>query len=149
MPLLRDPNQTILADLNAFGNGLLHRYNTLLQADLDPQLRTILQRVLNTRQPLIDMLADYEKARGDQPKAADQEINDLRAMADRLLGFQFGPQAVVGRIIQSEKLWGEHLHEAKELNWLQHEEKLLAKLQAETDAVLVQLARFAEPDGEV
>jgi hypothetical protein len=131
MSLLRDREQAGLADLNAFGTGLLQRYEQLLEADLGDPLDRALRHLLAGRRPLIDALAQCEAARGDLPKAPDQEINDFRAAADRVLGALFGPQIPAGLVLEAEAAWRERLRAAQALNWAQSERELLAALTAD------------------
>jgi hypothetical protein len=145
MSLLRNREQTTLADLNAFGGGLLQRYQQLVASDIDEALGSALGEILARRRPLLDALAAREAARNDKPKAADQEVNELRAIADRLLGALFGPELPVRRVVKAEAAWQARLRSAQssELNWSAAERDLLDELEADARAAREALRTIA------
>ncbi len=141
MNFLRTPEQTALADLNAFGAGLLHRYAVLIDAEIDSALVGVLQAIETARRPVLDELARCERARGEPPKAADQEINELRSAADRLLGYLFGPQAPAQRVLDAEQAWADRLDKAGELSWRPREAAVLERLVMDSRQAREWLAR--------
>ena len=144
MKLLLNREQAALADLHAFGAGLLLRYEKLLQADIDPTLGAVLARIAQARRPLIKELAACEKSRGRPPRVGDREINELRAIADRLIGSLFGSQASGQRVIAAENAWLERLGNAQDLDWHEHEEALLQQLKTDAATARDRLAQFAD-----
>ena len=142
MNLIRDPEQAALADLDAFGGGLLQRYKTLLEADVDPRLSAVLKRLVALREPLIEELARREAARNEQPTAAEVEINEIRAAVDRVLGGLFGAQVSGRRIAHSEAEWLERLQQVEGLDWEPQERDLLERLQADAEQALSRLSVF-------
>jgi hypothetical protein len=144
MSLLRDPNQTALADLHAFGAGILHRYEALLEIDLDPSLQDVLSGIRGNRSSLVEELAAAVATRGDQPKAADQEINEMRSLIDRLLGIQFGTESIGRRVMQTEQEWASHLDRAMDLQWRDQELDLLHRLKADVATTMDRLSALVD-----
>ena len=144
MKLLLNKEQAALADLHAFGAGLLLRYDELLQADIDATLGTALSQITENRRPLIEQLAACEKARGSSPRAVDREINELWAAADRIIGSLFGAPAFGQRVIGAEKAWIGRLGDAENLDWDDREQALLHRLKNDAASALDRLAPFED-----
>jgi len=141
MNLLRNPEQAALADLHAFGAGLLHRYRQLVDARPDHPLAETLKKILEARRPLLAGVAGRERARGELPEAPDQEVNELRAATDRALGALFGPEFSRRRLADAEAAWREHLAAARDHDWSEDERALLAALEADARRAADVLAR--------
>lgn len=132
MSLLRTAEQAKLADLLAIARGLAIRYEELSNTAGD-RLTPVLQRILDTRRPLLDSIAAAIEARGDLPPVADLEINELRAIIDRVLASLLGEQALETRLLHAEEDWCSILQDAKVLDWTDAEAKLLDALETQAD----------------
>lgn len=139
MTLLRDDQQAALADLNAFGGGLLARYRELAETGIHARLDAALAELIRRREPLLERIAHCESQRGDPPKAADVEPHQLQATADKLLGKLFGANLPVRRVREAERKWRERLEQARGLKWHPAERELFAELIADSDRALAQL----------
>ncbi|MEQ8659687.1 MAG: hypothetical protein RLW62_02600 [Gammaproteobacteria bacterium] len=129
MSLLNDPQQAALADLDAAGSGLLLRYGGLLESDIPPALRNELARIIETRRALLDRLARRERSRGNLPNAADEELNELRLLVDKLTGRVADPAGLQARVLRAEEDWLARVERARELAWHADEDALLARLE--------------------
>lgn len=128
MVTLRDTEQAALAELHASGSGLLLRYRSLIDADMDARLSNILSAICEARAPLLDRLAHCTRQRDDQPTAADQEANQLQAVMDRVVGWLGDVELPVARVFEAEQQWLSLLDEAQSQDWSADEGVLLARL---------------------
>lgn len=120
----------------------MERYQQLREADIDAGLNDILSRIVTEREPLIRELALCESRRGEQPTAADLELNELRAAADRMLGTLFGARISGRRIVHSETEWRERLNRVRDLDWKSVESDLLQRLIADGRRARQRLSMF-------
>lgn len=141
--MLRSEEQAKLAELHGLGGGMLARYRELLD-DVPHRVTPFLQAVVERRSELVERIAAAEAARADLPSAADLEINELRAMGDRVLAAMFGEATLYQRIRRAEQEWGALLGEATDLDWRGDERELLADLQSESRESLQLLKALKE-----
>jgi hypothetical protein len=127
MSLIRTPEQTRLAELQAIGSGMLTRYEALQAQDAQP-LVDFLRQLLARRRELLEAVASAAEARGDLPSAGDQAVNEIHALADRFLSGLFGEQTLYERVANAESSWSDALEKARHLDWHGTERKLLQAL---------------------
>ncbi len=144
MALLRDDEQAALADLLAWGTGLVLRYRELRESAVEPELARVLDQLVERRQPLLDELAACAVARGDLPNASDREANEVRAVLDRAVDYLAGVGAAVRRLVEGEKAWLRRLREDEGLRWQPRERDLLARLEDDAERAI---DRLRELDG--
>lgn len=144
MMMVRDDEQSALAELRAWGGGLLVRYRMLIDGPMDAGLRDSLQETIDERAPLLDELAVMAAARGDRPTAADYEVNQFRAVVDQLVG-AFGAYGVsVVRLRDAERAWLALLREAERLDWRPAEAELLQRLYRHAEGAVERLSLGSE-----
>jgi hypothetical protein len=138
MTVLRSPQQAKLAELYAVGGGLVARYRELVDTAAD-SLASVLADANAQRAPLLERIRAAEQARGDLPPAADQEINEVRVVTDRVLAGLLGQDALASRLLQSETAWRALLEDAGDNDWTDDERELIDRLAAHTESVIGQL----------
>jgi hypothetical protein len=129
--MIRSNEQARLAELLAVGRGMLLRYERLLESDITPCV-DVLRQVIDARMPLLDQLADAERARCDLPPGGDHEANDFNAAVDSLLGPLFGAAAVQHRLLQAERHWAQMLDDGRALDWQADEIELFDRLRGDS-----------------
>lgn len=139
MSLIRTAEQAKLAELCAVGNGMMLRYGELLDSAAADRLAPTLDDIASQRRPLLNRVAAAAKVRGDTPPAADQEINELRAVMDRILGYLLGEQKIKQRLLQAEEDWLILLRDARSLTWAERELQVLQALELQAESSLRQL----------
>ena len=137
--LLRDDQQAALAELRATAAGLVVRYRSLSEGDVDERLGALLADVAERRQVLVDELAECARERGDEPTAADLELNQYRALGDRLTAWALGQELSLERIADAEQAWLERLHEIESLAWRPSEQGVIARLLQDARDMLSEL----------
>jgi hypothetical protein len=129
MSLLRNPQQTVLAELHARGGELVQRYRDVLMADdLPAPWRAALERVLHERTALVEALAAAERAYGDLPQVGNAERAWLQSLGDRLSKTLGGEHSLAQRLREADQVWLEGLEEAERLEWTAQQASLLARL---------------------
>lgn len=139
MKVIRTPEQTMLAELYAIGNGLLMRYANLAADGAGP-IATELHTIIDRRTPLLSRLTAAEQARDDLPDAGDQEINEIRSAIDSLAGILLGEESARQRLVAAEREWAEKLQRAMSLDWNAAENRLLQDLREDSTAALSALS---------
>ncbi|MCP5390055.1 MAG: hypothetical protein H6920_00295 [Sphingomonadaceae bacterium] len=129
-----------MAELLAEGRGLLLRYEQLAEGAPEP-LTSTLQEIIATRAPLLDDLAQAQRARGQLPPAGDHEINQIRATVDALTSVVWGEMNARQRLLQAEDAWLQQLSDDNGMAWSEAERALLRTLQRDAKATRECLAQ--------
>lgn len=140
--IVRDDRQVALAELRATAAGLLVRYRALAEADIDPALRAVLGAAVARRAPLVDELGDRARERGENPEAADLELNQYRSVADRLGAWAVGDRFPLNRVADAEQAWQARVRALQGLDWRPQEKDLIGRLLGDSDRLLERLRRL-------
>ncbi|MDT8386552.1 MAG: hypothetical protein RQ736_03510 [Thiogranum sp.] len=129
MTLLRNERQERLAALHSHGEELLQRYRSAIatQAVAEP-LRETLAGIERERAPLVEALAELERACADLPQPGDPERATLSGVVDRfgpLLGEQ---RLLVERLRHADEEWLAELEPVLQMEWSADEAELLERL---------------------
>lgn len=145
LKLIRSDKEAMLGELKALGSGTLLRYRDLLDAGAGT-LEPILQRTLRRRSELVERIAEAEQARARIRSAPDTEINEVRALSDRIFKALLGEDLLQKRILKTEQDWQSRLELAKGLDWNDDERELLDQLVLENRQAIADL--LAQQDEE-
>jgi len=144
MSLIRSPEQAMLAELHSLGAGLLMRYEGLPSAGEYLAVVNVLRSTLSRRHELLEAVADAERRRGDFPSAGNQELAELRALADRVAGALAGEGTLVRRLIAAEDSWQKAIDEAEGMDWSEDERSILDALHDDSRETLQALTAIAD-----
>jgi predicted nucleic acid-binding Zn-ribbon protein len=142
MTLLRSDRQATLAELHARGAELLLRYEAAAELEALPSaLRATLERLAAERRPLVEALADLERAHEDLPKAGNEERAWVQALTDRFWRALLGDtHDLIERLRISDREWLERVEQARELDWLDEEAAIIDRLAGHLRKTLQTLA---------
>jgi hypothetical protein len=143
MTLLRSECQAALAELHGRGEELLVRYESAARMEgLPDRLRAVLQELVAERRPLLDALAELERAHEDLPKAGNQERAWVQALTDRFRGTFGDAGDLAERLRVSDREWLERVEEAQKLDWPDKEAAIIEQLARHLRKALQALAFF-------
>lgn len=129
MSLLRDDYTTALAEMHAHGMELLERYRDLIDQDVvSVPTATLLRQVIDKREAMLRRVEGMARARGDLPKAANEERALVRAIADWINARVRRENALILRLIEAEEQWRGTIEDALELDWSEDEQDVLSQL---------------------
>ncbi len=129
MTLLRNERQERLAALHAHGEELLQRYRSAIatKAIAEP-LRNTLAGIERERTPLVEALAELERAHADLPQPGDPERVVISEMIDRLSTATGEQRSLVGRLRHGDEEWLAELEPVLQMGWSPGETDLLEQL---------------------
>lgn len=129
MTLLRNEHQERLAALHAHGEELLQRYRSAIATDaISEPLRNMLAGIERERAPLVEALAELERAHADLPQAGDPERAAISGVIDRLRSAMGEQRPLVARLRHADEEWLAEVEPVLQMEWPSGEADLLEQL---------------------
>lgn len=131
MGVLRSEHQATLAELHGHGEELLRRYLAAAQLEALPgALRDTLERIATQRKPLVQALADLERAHDELPSAGNVERAAMAELGDRISRTLGESRALAERLSQADRRWLADLERALTLGWPAEEAAVIERIAA-------------------
>lgn len=129
MVIIRDDYTAALAGIHAHGRELLERYRDLVeQAVVSKPTEVLLTQVVDKRRAMLERIEAMERARGDLPKAGNEERALILAITDWVQSRVQSESSLIMRLIQADEQWQNEVIDAAELDWSEDEQDVLSQL---------------------
>ncbi len=129
MSIIRDDYTAALAGIHARGLELLERYQDLVDQEIvSPPTEALLKQVIEKRRAMLQRVEQMERARGDLPKAGNEERALFQAITDWLKSKVQNESSLILRLIEAEEQWRSEVDESIELDWSEDEQDVLSQL---------------------
>lgn len=129
MSIIRDDYTAALAGIHAHGWELLERYRDLVDQEVvSKPTEALLKQVVDKRRDMLKRVEDMERARGDLPKAGNEERALIQAITDWVKSRVQSEGSLILRLIEAEEQWRNEVIDAAELDWSEDEQDVLSQL---------------------